>query len=363
MRLVMVTPWVDQSHPILGFIPTWVTHFAHQLERLWVITPRFNAETELPANVTVFQVGRDYAKQENVTHALQNFHQVIWQLTQHERVDGIFTHMFPKFALMAVPYAKLKRIPLVMWYTHTHVSWQLRLAEKLVDAIVTASPGSCRLDSPKVHVVGHGLDTAHFAPKCSSRDRHSDKIEIVSVGRISPSKNGHIIINAVNELVNQHGITDFRLRFVGDIPDEHGRFYLQYLQRLVADLNLGQYVLFTGAVPHKAVATIYQQSDIFVSASESGLDKAVLEAMACGMVPVVSLPEFAPTLAQYRALLMYEPAQSGQLSHRLKAIIPMSSAQRKQLGLVMRYIVQQKHDIQGLVTQIVSLFAAIGPAA
>ncbi|MCB0196174.1 MAG: glycosyltransferase family 4 protein [Anaerolineae bacterium] len=359
MRLVMVTPRVDKNHPIFGFIPTWVTYLANQLEQLWVVTPRFNSQTVLPSNVTVFEVGRDTAKQENTLHALQKFHQVMWQLTQFEPIDGIFTHMYPKFALMAVPYAKMRRIPLVMWYTHTNVSWQLRLAEKFVDAIVTASRGSCRLDSPKVRVIGHGLDTGQFAPRHAAKVDHTSKRNLVSVGRISPSKNCHLMIEAVNELVNRRSITNFSLSFVGDVPDENDRPYLQYLQELVAHHNLETYVSFMGAIPHKEVATVYQQSDIFVSASQSGLDKAVLEAMACGLIPIVSLTEFVPTLAQYRRLLMYEPAQSTQLAERLETVIRMSPAERLQLGVVMRYIVQKKHDVLGLVKQVVSLFAAL----
>ena len=147
----MITPRVDSSDPVHGFIIGWITALARQVEWLWVITPRARQEP-LPENVTVYEVGRDYSKGETVFHALRNFHRVMRHLTCKEPVDGIFTHMYPKFAIMAAPYAKLKRLPLVMWHTHTYVSWQLRVAEKLVDCIVTASRGSCRLKSGKIRV-------------------------------------------------------------------------------------------------------------------------------------------------------------------------------------------------------------------
>ncbi len=350
----MITPRVDSSDSIHGFIVGWIAALAKQVEQLWVVTPRAEP-VPLPDNVRVYEVGRDYSKGESVFHALHNFHRVMWHLTHDEHVDGIFTHMFPMFAVLAAPYAKLGQIPLVMWYTHKNVSWQLRLAGKLADRIVTASRGSCRLNSNKIRVVGHGIDTEQFLPAPLAR-RPDQALTILSVGRISPAKNYEIIIEAVGRLVQQKRLPRLRLRLVGDAPNVEQGSYFEELKNQVVAKNLSEYVSFEGAIPYEQIVPIYQQADVFVSASQTGLDKAVLEAMACGLIPVVSLNEFAATLNEYAEVLMYEPGNVPALTSRLQNILLMSPGERKKLSGEARRLVKEKHDVNALVGRIVNLF-------
>jgi len=350
----MITPRVDSSDPVHGFIVSWITALAAQVEQLWVVTPRARREP-LPDNIAVYEVGRGCRKKETILHAWLNFHRVMWHLTRDDRVDGIFAHMYPKFAILAVPYAKPRRIPLVMWYTHTSVSWQLRLAGKFVDGIVTASRGSCRLDSSKVRVVGHGIDTKRFSP--SSQARHPDgALTVLSVGRISPAKHYEVIIEAVAGLIQHDKIGNLRLRLVGDAPRREQASYLEELKNLVISPGLSEHVFFEGAVPHDKVVRAYQQADVFVSASQTGLDKAVLEAMACGLIPVVSLPEFAFTLGVYAERLIYKAGDASDLARKLQYVWSLPLDEREQLGCQMRSLVREKHDVHTLMGRVVGLF-------
>jgi glycosyltransferase involved in cell wall biosynthesis len=354
MKLLMITPRVDSSDSIHGFIVGWVKALAKRVEHLWVVTPRAGKEP-LPRNVTVYEVGRDYAKGETLFHALRNFHRVMWHLTQKEYVDGIFTHMYPKFALLAAPYAKLRRLPLVMWHTHTHVSRQLWLAEKLVDRIVTASRGSCRLDSDKIRVVGHGIDTERFVPLSSMR--HLAQVStILSVGRISPAKHYEILIEAIAKLVDQVNTKPIHLRLVGGALLSEPRIYLEELKSQVVVRNLSEYVSFEGAIPYEQIASVYQQASIFVSASQTGLDKAILEAMACGLIPVVSLKELVPTLGNYAGMLVYEPGDALDLVDKLRYLLEMHPDEREQLHNEMRRLVKEKHNVGALMERLLDNF-------
>jgi glycosyltransferase involved in cell wall biosynthesis len=354
MKLVMITPRVDSSDPVHGFIVGWVKALARRVEHLWVVTPRAGKES-LPGNVTVREVGRDYSKGETIFHALRNFHHVMWHLTHTERVDGIFTHMYPKFAILVAPYAKLRRLPLVMWHTHTHVSRQLWLAEKLVDRIVTASRGSCRLDSDKIRVLGHGIDTNRFLPAPLSQ-RLDQPFTVLSVGRISPAKRYEVIIEAFARLTSQGHASPLCLRLVGDAPTVEHQSYLQELEHLIVLRGLSGCVHFESAVPYSQIIPVYQQADVFVSASQTGLDKAVLEAMACGLVPIISLPDFAPMLGDYADLLMYEPGNTAALTDRLAKVLAMPAVEREQIGQSLRIIVQSAHDVDILMSKLVCLF-------
>jgi len=358
MNLIMVTPRVGASNPLLAFIPTWVTHLARRVDRLWVVTPRAEI-VPLPDNVIVHEVGRDYSKGETILHALRRFHHIMWRLTHDEQVDGIFTHMYPKFALLSAPYARSKWIPLVMWYTHKSVSWQLRLASLMVDRILTVSAETCRLDSPKVQPVGHGIDTEVFRKRtqCSVSDEQGQMV--LTVGRISPIKNLEVLIEAANILVNQQGVKDLKFVLVGAPPNKKQRRYQERLQRLVSTCGLEQHVAFMGKIPHARVLDLYQKCDVFASACNSGVDKAILEAMACEVPVVISNPVFQPMLGEYANDLMYRPGDATALAEQLAKILTMPADKRRSLGQALRTVVQSSHNVEDLMGKLVRMFEVL----
>ncbi len=85
------------------------------------------------------------------------------------------------------------------------------------------------------------------------------------------------------------------------LPDM--RLYMAYLDgdllpeiqaKLTANPNLQQAVSLLGSIPHQEIATYYNSADIFVQGSErEGSGIALLDALACGVVPVVTnIPSF-----------------------------------------------------------------------
>jgi glycosyltransferase involved in cell wall biosynthesis len=363
MNLIMITPRVGISNPLLSFIPTWITHLAQKLDRLWVITPRAEV-VPLPYNAIIYEVGRDYQKDETLLHAARNYHQVIWRLTQQEKVDGIFTHMYPLFAILASPYARLHRIPLVLWYTHTYVNWQLRLANMLVARIITASEGSCRLNSDKVKVLGHGIDLNQFTPLPANKETIHKGWKLISVGRISPSKHYEIILEAIQILVEVKGYTEIQLVIIGDAPNDSQLDYAWQIRHSELETRgLSAQVTFLGTIPHPEIHEYLQQADIFISASETGLDKAVLEAMACGVIPLVSLDEFRPTLGVYADRLMYSPRCASDLADRIEMILKLDRARLEDLKKAMPLLVKEHHDIDGLMQKIIRVFTDLSTSS
>ena len=57
MKMLMITPEVDKRAPILGFIVSWINRLASKVDRLHVVTLVYDSETELPENVTVYNLG------------------------------------------------------------------------------------------------------------------------------------------------------------------------------------------------------------------------------------------------------------------------------------------------------------------
>jgi len=353
MNLIMITPRVGESNPLLAFIPTWITHLAYKIDRLWVITPRAES-IKLPNNVIVYEVGRNYCKGETIFHAIRNFHSALWRLTRNEQVHGIFTHMYPKFAIMAAPYAKFNRIPLVMWFTHETINGQLKLASLLVDRILTATPETCRLKNSKIEVIGHGIDIETFT-KQIQKSEHSGFV-IVTVGRISPIKNLEVIIQAVHILVKSHSLLDIKLLVIGKPPTPDHRQYLEHIKNLVRVAKLENHVDFIGEVEHAQIPYIFQRSDVFINACNSGFDKAILEAMAFKIPVVVSNPTFKSILGKHAYELMFSPGNSHELAQRLAFLAGLPCDELKHLGQSMREIVQSSHDVDSLSEKIVHEF-------
>jgi glycosyltransferase involved in cell wall biosynthesis len=354
VNLILLTQPLGPSDPLLAFVPTWIEHLAERVAHLWVITPRAE-EMAWPQNVTVCEVGRDYEAGETILHAVKNFHEVMWRLTRDETIDGIFTHMLPKFTILAAPYAKLRGIPLIMWYTHKNVDWKLRLAGVLADRIVTASRETCQLDTSKVTPIGHGIDTGVFQP-AKGEEKGTSRPTIVAVGRISPIKHLEVVIEAAGILVHQRGFDELEVILAGAPPNPGQVWYLEELRELTRERQLEGHVTFAGVVPYGEIVSLYQRGDVFVSASRSGVDKVVLEAMACGTPVVVSDPVFEPMLEGRVRELMYRPGDAQALTRRLEALLAMPARERDAVGRELRDIVVRSHAVGVLMDKLLRTF-------
>ena len=183
MRVLMITQKVDLDDDILGFTHTWVNKLAERVERLYVLALAVGGHS-LRDNVKLFSMGKERGNSR--PGRLINFNRVVARLVLSRKVDLVFIHMCPRYAILAAPYAKLMRVPMVMWFTHSSVNNELRIAHFLVDKVVTASRESFRLKSDKVVITGHGIETSRFKPLDVCRK--GDTKVILSVGRISPIK-------------------------------------------------------------------------------------------------------------------------------------------------------------------------------
>lgn len=108
---------------------------------------------------------------------------------------------------------------------------------------------------------------------------------------------------------------------------------LPALQRyLDARPQLAPHVHFRGRVPHAEMETVYNSADFLLQASQreySGY--AVLEAMACGVIPVVTaIPSFQRMTGDGRSGVLFPPGDPDTLARRVLAIdreaIPALSA-------------------------------------
>ena len=113
-------------------------------------------------------------------------------------------------------------------------------------------------------------------------DQPFDHFKFITVGRLAPWKNIDIIIEALSDYkkVNQN----FIFYIVGSGPDEIK------LKQLVEDLDLENFITFTGQLQKDDLNYYLQKSDIYIQASSyEGLPHVILEAMSHSL-SIISTP-------------------------------------------------------------------------
>ncbi|MBW1711891.1 MAG: glycosyltransferase family 4 protein [Deltaproteobacteria bacterium] len=348
---------IDPGHDIAGFVLSWIKGLARRVDSLEVIALEVvDAQgAGLPANVRLTSLGKE--KGFGRPRLLVNSQRAVWRAM--DRADFLLCHMMPVYALAAGPICRLKGKPLLLWYTHQHVDLKLRAAVRAADRVLTAVPESMRVPTAKKRVLGHGIDTDRF---CPGPDRpRSGPLRVVSVGRLSPVKRLEVLVEAAEKLKAWGRLEDFRFSLVGQEGEPFQKAYTQAVKDRIKESGLEGVFEFTGSIPYAGVADSFRQADLFVSMQEQrGLDKAVLEAMACGLPVVVANRSFVPLLGDQAGRLVYPPDQPQALAQKLIDLAQVPAGQRRALGLDLRAKVQAEHDLGRLMDRILNEAAEAG---
>lgn len=343
MKLLIITRKIDKNDALAGFAWNWVRKIGSNLDRLYVISWQSGDRGDLPENIEVKFLPTGKVK--------KIFALWIELIKIMPKVDGLFCHMNPEYTILAAPIAKIFGKKTVSWYTHKQINWKRRLVELLADKIITASSESFRRPwfAKKVTVIGHGIDTDQFVIDDSSL-KNNDNFNIISVGRISPTKDYESIIKAVDSLENKN----IKLKIIGDVILEFQRQYLNDLKKMVETMDLSSQVEFSGWVANQDMPPHYRQADLFINMSGTGsVDKVVLEAMSCGCLVLTSNEAFAPILSSE---LMVEKNNPEKLVEKIKWLMELSETEKTAIRKDLRQIVVENHNLDNLALKIINQF-------
>jgi glycosyltransferase involved in cell wall biosynthesis len=352
MRILLFNLATDADDPLLGFASRWVNSLAERVEFIHVITMRVG-RLDVPGNVRVYSVGKEKGYSE--PRRLVEFYRLLFRILREDRIDACFSHMITIFTILAAPVLRPKRIPIVTWYAHRQVTPTLKLAHRLSDRMISSSEVSYPYDKGKLTVVGQGIDTELFSPNATSPD---DPPMLLSVGRISPIKDLVTLVEALH-LLRERG-HNLRLALVGSSPNPHDDYTLQVRHRVQAR-NLQDSVQFVGPVANHQLTQWYQRAFAHVNCSPSdhSLDKAVLEAMACGKPSLSPILGFKATMGKWADRLHFQQGNPADLAEKIEGLLQLTDAQRQAMGNALRESVATVHDLEQLADRIVGLLRSL----
>jgi len=290
MKLLIITQTLDRTDSNLGFFHRWIEEFAKQCDGVEVIC--LNEGTyDLPQNVGVHSLGKE--KGTSRVTRVWRFYKYIFALRQ--QYDAVFVHMNPEYVVLGGFWWKRWGKKVGLWYAHRSDTRKLRVALTRADYIFTVSKDSFMLPTPKLRIMGHGIDVEIFKPQIKEE---STQLRIATVGRIAESKHILEMLGVLNELYARK--ENFLFTVVGDPTTDTERMYAKKVEATLAGVPWKSQARLVGPLPHAQLPEFLQTQDIFFNFSTTGnMDKAGLEALASGVPLLSTNPQFAGLLAPY----------------------------------------------------------------
>ena len=339
MRILIITQKVDINDDVLGFFHGWLKEFARHFSKITVICLG-KGEYDLPENVKVFSLGKECGVS-RIGYVMR-FLKIIWQ--ERNSYDVVFVHMNKEYVLLGVLIWKIIRKKIMFWYNHPLANIYARIASYFANILLYTSPQSYFAKRQKAIKMPVGVDTTLFINYGQKCDNNS----ILSLGRISPIKNTHVLIEAMNKLDKEGIHTNVTL--VGNALEKDILYY-ETLKNNAENIN------FQKSVANKDSVKIYNSNAVFVNMTKSGsFDKTIFEAMACERIVIASNEGFRDMIQEgYRKTLVFKEGDCCDLALKIKEAINLSSNERINIGKYLREIVVANHSLITLAEKLYSI--------
>lgn len=338
MKILIITQKVDYDDPILGFFHNWLEQFSKRTQNIYVICLS-KGKVNLPDNVNVLSLG----KESGISKIGLFINLQKYLFKNLKIVDGIFYHMCPEYVIAAWPLVRLNKKKSILWFVHRSVNWKLKIANRLVNKIFTSSKQSCRIDSGKIDIVGHGINTEFFKPIIGI----SKKKEIICVGRITPIKDQLTLIRAAQLIYKNKPAFEYVFKIIGSPYIGSDRKYYNEVLDCIAKGGVGFKINVIPSASFLNMPKVYNQSSLLVNLCPTGgMDKVVLEAMACNLPVLVSNESFKTILEENN---FFEHGNPGDLAEKILKILESPATET-------RPIILDKFSLDKIFSRIIDFF-------
>ncbi len=233
------------------------------------------------------------------------------------------------------------------WYSKRLTRAVVRMAD-LVAVHSDFLESQIRLLGPKPNSIvriGWGVDLTRFRPglgvEALCRKWHIDKdtLVIFSPRLAQRFYNHHLVVQALEQIRSQFP------KIVLVISEQFGDpSYVRELKALAEQSQVSQHIRFVGRIPYEDMPLWLNLSALVVMVPESdGMPNTLLEAMACGAVPVLR------ELPQYRELIRdnvngkYVSATAESVARGVVALL-QADEQRKEMASINLSLVREVAD-------------------
>ena len=133
-----------------------------------------------------------------------------------------------------------------------------------------------------------------------------------------------------------------------------------YLERLAQDFGISDSVKFVGWIPHDELPKYLASSDVYVSTSLSdGTSISLLEAMACGLAPVVTdIPANQPWIKDGENGFLIPVKDHKMLATRITYLIKNAEI-RREFGKANRQIIQEKAEYETEMAKVERIYQGL----
>ena len=202
------------------------------------------------------------------------------------------------------------------------------------------------LQESDVIVIPNGIDTREFTP---AQKRHITKKKIIYLGRLAEEK-GVLLLPEIILKLKDNPLFE-KLDIFGSGPIEKA------LKDKIDDLNLNNKIFLRGAIPHNQARDTFGNYDIFIMPSyKEGHPIVLLEAMACGLIPIVSHIEGSTDIVVKHNFNGYlcEPGNTDQFATALQFAIKSDSLPA--MSIEARRTIEDKYSIEQMAESYLNLF-------
>ena len=189
-----------------------------------------------------------------------------------------------------------------------------------------------------------GVDTDFFVKLPAIK-----KIErsILFLSRIAPVKKPHVLIEVLKILKTRQIL--FVANVYGDSLDKD-KIYHENLKKNVREAGLSESVTFYGGIPNTETVKTYNNHEIFVNLSSSGMyDKTIFEAMACETLTLATnknLEELVPKS------FIAEENDVENIALKLEKLLALSNEEKAEWGRELRRVAVERHSLRELGNKI-----------
>lgn len=324
MKVLILTQKIDKNDPVLGFFHGWVEEFSRRFESIIVICLQ-KGEYALPSNVKVMSLGKElgFSILKKIKYIFNFFKHAFFSSLDY---DAVLVHMNQEYVLLGGLFWRLSGKKVYMWRNHHAGNWWTDLAALFCTNVFCTSKYSYTVKYKKTILMPIGVDINKFA---IINDQPSDpeaKNRILFLGRISPTKNVHIFIEALGLLKRKRA--DFTASIYGDALPKDDDYYKSLLS-LVEKFELQDVVRFYKGVPNDQTPGIYNAHQIYVNLSSSGMyDKTIFEAFACGCLVLASNQNLKGEVDE---MCVIEGRQPEEVSRKMEAMLLLSDARKNSI--------------------------------